>query len=152
MSFKFNPFTVNLDKVVSSSYLDANYLRLDTTNDPLTSTLNITSGGLVITGNLFAADLIRFDAEDAVEAGVKLDFQVEDKTEFMIDIMGADMAYFTLYFEGPAETYFRSYTDDQCNLGTSTERWKNLYLAGIAHCDDKVEFTETTEFIVYEEW
>ena len=41
MGYKFNPFVGNFDKVVSDSYLDAGYLRLDCSNDPLTGVLHI---------------------------------------------------------------------------------------------------------------
>ena len=39
MRIVFNPFTGNFDFILSTSSLDATYLRLDTTNDPLTADL-----------------------------------------------------------------------------------------------------------------
>lgn len=40
----YNPWTGELDKTLSDTYIDASWLRLDTDNDPLTNTLHIQPG------------------------------------------------------------------------------------------------------------
>ena len=62
-------YIISLDASALSLILDGSFLRLDTSNDPLTGTLNIVGGGIVASGNINASNLKTSTGQASVSVG-----------------------------------------------------------------------------------
>lgn len=78
MSYKFNPFTGNFDRVVKGS------------NPPFQTTQNLNAGANVIAHNL-NKDVYSFTVKDAVGNIVQADGTVTDANNFEITLAGGNI-------------------------------------------------------------
>lgn len=119
MGYKYNPFTGNLDKVVTN--LDDTYLRLDAANDPVTGHLRLTNPSSAMSfGTSGSQEEINFDwSQGHYYVGM-----ISQAGTATVDFNGGSNIFrFTNYY------IMSPGTDDVMDIGTSSVRFQDLYLS-----------------------